>query len=427
MYTKLLHEVSALIGRVSSPAPIYIVVHSDAHVVVIFEVSFKYTLIFKKLHVASIPYKADAHPLYKSKMSAGALMALVARGCQDVYLFDAAHEDTWDVRRRFLRAPYTTVYGKLSTAVETRGERHTMIFTIQPDIADMINDLDLVLESDELDIDIGKLIGSVKVMVGNRRVDSWEGTDIKTLIDTMCAVFKRKISRHGKKMFIPLVLAPFHSHNLLSLVGLRDTPVVIQVEFLAAVAVAAEIHGKMYFLSNGPRKAAMAYEMGIAETQWGGDHPKPMSLPYTKHRLSFDHPISMLIFWGIDKKTIEVVKLHLNGHAIYDGPIEPLERLKEERGLAHVEPLILFFSQEGPNSPYQSTVNFSRLDSVTMVIGTRQMYNHEEYTRVDTVRYYAVSVQPLSVANGLCNKRFDDQRCQNMFPEYYPTCSIDDI
>lgn len=38
----------------------------------------------------------------------GALMALVARGHQDAYLFDADRTDTWDVRRKFLREPYTT-------------------------------------------------------------------------------------------------------------------------------------------------------------------------------------------------------------------------------------------------------------------------------------------------------------------------------
>ena len=39
----------------------------------------------------------------------GLAMALVARGRQDEYLFDGSHAsaDLWDVRRRFLRAPYT--------------------------------------------------------------------------------------------------------------------------------------------------------------------------------------------------------------------------------------------------------------------------------------------------------------------------------
>ena len=102
--------------------------------------------------------------------------------------------------------------------------------------------------------------------------------------------------------------------------------------------------------------------------------------------------------------------------------VEPLERIKEERGLKHVEPVILFFSQEDFNSPYQSTVNFSRFDSVTMIINT-QYNGHED----QIIRYYAVSVNPLWVADGRCGKFFKDERCKNMFPEYGPTTCFEDI
>jgi len=134
-----------------------------------------------------------------------------------------------------------------------------------------------------------------------------------------------------------------------------------------------------------------------------------------KHHLSFDHPVSMLMFWGIDKSTIQKVTLQLNGHAIYDGPIEPLERVKEARGLGHIEPVVLFFSsaEEGTDSAYQSTVNFSRMDSVTMLICTRPGMNAEPVD--ETVRYYAVAMHPLRIADGSCTKIFTGTRCKDMF------------
>ena len=355
-----------------------------------------------------------------------ALLALACKGLQDWYLFDAAHADTWDVRRKFLRDPYTTVYNKLPMTVEKRGT--SFVFTLLHNAADMINDLDLVLKINST-LKIGSIIRGIHVHIGEQRIDSWEGTDIGTLIDTMCAIFNRKVSRHGDKLFLPLALAPFHSHNLLSLVGLKDQPIRITVDFVGDSSSSksdssiadAEIYGKMYFLSESPRKEAMSYDMGIAETQWGGDHPKGKYMSHTKHHLQFDHPISMLFFWGIDKATIQSVCLALNGHVFYDGPIEPLERIKEERGLGHVEPIIMFFSQEGFQSPYQSTVNFSRIDSATMVIGTKNTRNNT------TIRYYAVAMHPLWVADGVCNKYFKDERSKNMFPTYGPTTAIEDI
>lgn len=337
-------------------------------------------------------------------------LALSSCGHQDAYLFDPAQDVTWDVRRMFLREPYTTVYGKLSPKIDRR--QRAVIFTFQQGahcnyIADMVNDLDLVLP---ISIGLGSIAG-IKVIVGNNQIDCWEGTDMTTLIETMCAVFKRKISRHGDKLFVPLALAPLHSHNM---IDFRYRPIVISIEFVDdnvadAAADNAEIYGKMYNLLRYSQIISSTYEMGTAETQWGGDHLKHREMTVTRHHMSFDHTISMLMFWGIDKKTVTNVRLLLNDKAFYDGPIEPLERIKEERGLGHVEPVILFISQAGPDSPYQSAVNFSRINSVSMVIGTEGNADTNA-NDPEIIRYYTVSVHPLVMSKTGCVKRFADRR-----------------
>ena len=77
---------------------------------------------------------------------------------------------------------------------------------------------------------------------------------------------------------------------------------------------------------------------------------------------------------------------------------------------------MLFFSskEDGADSAYHSTVNFSRIDSVTMLIRTRPP---RTTTPVDeVVRYYARAVHPLRIADGRCAKVFAGSRRQDMFP-----------
>ena len=247
-------------------------------------------------------------------------MALTAKGEEDRFLFNAECEETWDARKRFLREPYTMTYDELDVEVDRNDEStDTVTFAFRRQgHANLVNDVDLVLSTDE--DDVGKIIKRVDVRIGSQRIDGWQGTDVGTLIQTMCAVFERKVSRHGSSLFVPLALSPFHSHNLLSLVGIVDQKVVIEVEFAPGVvkrtSESAKLYGRTYFLSSATRLLARSYDMGIAEVQWGDDHPKPKHLSCVKHHLSFDHPASMLVFWGVDCQGGARTPPHRAGRAV---------------------------------------------------------------------------------------------------------------
>jgi len=206
---------------------------------------------------------------------AGLLMALAAKGDEDRFLFNAGNETTWDARKRFLRQPnepYTTAYSELH--VEVVRLANTVRFTLCR-AADLVNDVDLAVRTDE--VDVGNVIKRVEVHIGCERIDGWEGTDVGTLIRSMCAVFKRTISRHGDLLFVPLAVAPFHAHNLLPLVGINvEQKVTVEVEFASELVgrasfpetfASAKLYGRTYFLSSGPRRLARSYDMGIAEVQ----------------------------------------------------------------------------------------------------------------------------------------------------------------
>jgi hypothetical protein len=249
------------------------------------------------------------------------------------------------------------------------------------------------------------ILKSVKVEIGGQRIDAWLSCDtFGTFVEATCAIFGRKVSRHGNKLFVPLALAPFHNHNLLSMVGLAYHAVVITVEFtdaysLSASQMSAEIYGNTYFLEN--RRLAHTYQMGTAQVQYSHSSLSTVEGGGTsQHSVDFHHPVALMYFWGFDKAAVVNVKLVLDGTAFYDGPLEPLERFKEMRGMKDVEASMIFFSRYPLSSTCQSTVNFSKIDHAVLHITTLEGSN------AWSVKVRGIGVQPLRLASGMAGLAF---------------------
>jgi hypothetical protein len=112
-----------------------------------------------------------------------------------------------------------------------------------------------------------------------------------------------------------------------------------------------------------------------------------------------NHPVYMKYFWGFDKSKVTNIRYEINDCIYYDGPIEPLEHIKKQRGYGECEQLMLFFSDDKFNTKPRSTINFSRLDKVVLVIETEQEEETDVYVG-------AFNIQGFRYMNGMIGLSF---------------------
>jgi hypothetical protein len=343
------------------------------------------------------PHAADAR-VYENSCD-GSLFALVNKGRQDEYMFDAQKADVWDVRRKFLSKRHTVSYKKLDVTVLVNAN-NSKKFQLDRK-CDLVNGLDLVL-LDRNGVGVQGILKSIKVEIGCQCIDVWHACDtFGTFVDATCAIHGRKVSRHGELLFVPLALAPFHHHNLLSLIGLEYHGVNILVEFTPAYedALSSTIYGNAYYIDD--RKAALDYQMGTAQVQYSRKSTRTVDGGGTSmHTVDFVHPITMMYFWGFDKASVVNVKLTFNDVPFYDGPLEPLERMQEMRGLKDVIPSMIFFSRTALSSTCQSTINFSRIDRAVLHLTTLKGSSE------CLVEVRGIGVQPIRIMAGMAGLAF---------------------
>ena len=331
----------------------------------------------------------------------GAFFALHCYGAADKYMFGDSNAndndaDVWYVTQKFLKKRHNVAYQKLEYTKGINDSKNSTSFTLTR-ACDCVNSLDLVIhDPDHLGID--GILNSIVVEIGGQQMDRWYDCS-SVLIETACAIFGRKVTRQGNSLIIPIALAPFHDYNLLALCALEHHDVKIWVKFKPGFvdACKTEIYGNVYFFDE--RKMFMGYNMSVAQCHFGSNTLSREGGGTSTHDIGFNHPMTMLFFWGISKTTITNVKLTLDNHVFYDGPIGPLEHKKEQRGLGHVEPIIIFFAQASYNSPYQSTVNFSRLDKPLLYISTTS-------TTASVIQVMGIGVQPLRIMQGMAGLAF---------------------
>jgi hypothetical protein len=125
---------------------------------------------------------------------------------------------------------HTTTYRKIDVERSVCVGSSFLTLTLSR-TCDLVGKLDLVLPPG------APPIKSVAVEIGGERIDA---IDLDaTLVDALCAVHDRRSAVEGRMRFVPLVLAPFHSWNLLPLVALQHQPVQIRLRVLRRPARAA--------------------------------------------------------------------------------------------------------------------------------------------------------------------------------------------
>ena len=362
----------------------------------------------------------------------GVLHALHAKGIQDTYMFgDRTKEQAppggpvfRDMRSELLGHKHATTYCKVPVKKMVSVESNRVVLLIERS-CDMINELDLA-------IPVGlPRIKTVSVEIGGQRIDKMDfpSDGSQTLIEALAALYRRgstSVPYGGSQsllVFFPLLLAPFHSWNLLPLVALQYHDVQIIVEFhpntdpSAAAGAPAfdsiDLYGNVYYFDNDVRRrlASTAIEFGVAQCQWGNDSKPELVIEERadgRNRFAvkayMNHPTVALIFWGFDRSLVTNVRLTLDGAVYYDGPLEALEVAKSRRFHGrHPMPdaCFIFFSHADTPiwSDRQATVNFSRIDSTVLEIETTQQVLKEVHVR-------AVTLQPLRIMSGMAGLAF---------------------
>lgn len=384
--------------------------------------------------------------------SSGILTALSAKGHQDTYmeasskLFDCHQKD-------YMKGTYQTMYKILDTEQKLVKSKLTNNFQLEFNIkrtCDFINMVDIAIHNPD-NLSIHELITSVTVEIGGQRMDRMGVTpDIETQIRTNAAIFNRVVTTVNGTTFIPLTMAPLHEHNLISPSALKYHDVKIIVELNEkfvnspvskggvgksntahsfftggkyssvysevdeleeieqgtqsenrkkdAIMKKIVLYGNVYYLDDPERKILYenSDEFITIQNQYTGSEKLKKGVNTIK--LHYNHPVYMMYFWGFDKTKVKNVKLTLEGHSMYDGPIEPLEHHKNQRGLGHVEPTFIFFSPDKFNVPTGSSVNFSRMDYPRLMIETE-----EEDADIHIV---GLNMQPLRMMSGMAGLAF---------------------
>jgi hypothetical protein len=354
----------------------------------------------------------------------GLMSALQRYGAQDDCMWRSAERDgnqergvCWDSRELFLRDRHVVAYRPLPAS---RGgqDPEEVVFTLER-ASDLVGGVDLVLHDPDR-LGVAGILRSVVVEIGGQQIDAWrcwhadglaaasaDGAAFATLVTTVAGLHGRAVTRSGDALFVPLALAPFHDHNLLPLLALKYHPVKFMVRFAASYVsrgshTRAALHGDQYMLDAVGRLKAVKnpLRIGVAQTQSSEGFRTVEGGGEASQALCLNHPIRTLFFWGFDVATVTRVRLTLDGAPFYDGPVEPLERLKAVRGFGHLEPTALFFAREPADSPFQSTVNFSRVDRAVLHITTAPG------TPARHVFVAAISVQPMKFAGGMAGLSF---------------------
>jgi hypothetical protein len=301
----------------------------------------------------------------------GGLLALAAFGSQDRWMAGLPPE-AFDAREMFLKGRHQVIYRRIATenTLCDRDSPHRVKIRLLRD-CDLVNCIDVSVENPD-GAHVFDLVKRIEVYFGGQRMDS---ISFREEYDVSCAAFGRRVMHSNGKTIFPLPMAPFHAHNLV-MPASQHHDLVVYIEFADVHRVSpvgkVELYGKAYHLDTDDRSRlhGVTHEFTTVQTQ-------AMECARVKRGRNvinvnfFNHPVYLQYFWGFDKSKVTNLTYEINGHPLYDGPLEPLEHHKLERRW-DVDPVVMFFGDDPFDRTPRSSINFSRIDKAELIIDTSQ-------------------------------------------------------
>lgn len=298
------------------------------------------------------------------------LFGLVCKGIQDKELSKIT--TFWDLRELFFNDTYQVIYTKINeqpTCFNNSKDYSYITYKIILNV-DLINNINLIIPNKNNE-SINNIIYSIDSYIGDQKFDSLCSENLEMQINTNCSLFNReKIRNINGLTFIPLIMAPFHDHNLICPIN-TTYPIKITLKINNLWDYSnISLYGNIYYLDKQRYKIGWNYDFSTIQNKYNGKSLLKKGSNIIK--LHFDHPMCLIYFWGFNKSLVTNIKLLLNNHAIYDGPLEQLEYIKYSNGY-DIEPAMIQFSDKLVfNKKINSSVNCSRIEMVDLVIETEQ-------------------------------------------------------
>lgn len=164
-------------------------------------------------------------------------------------------------------------------------------------------------------------MNKISVEIGGQIIDRFCG-DIETMISSVSALWGKKIYRIGKKIFVPLCLAPFHephNFNFIGALAFHRTRIFIE----ALCYFEFELWGNYYVGKNTRNLINNNLEILSYQTQFTGSETCRGGI--NRIRFNFNHPISVLFFWGVDRDKIQQIRIEFNDNLFLECTLDELE------------------------------------------------------------------------------------------------------
>ena len=350
---------------------------------------------------------------YEGSLNDSTNKIMKIKGAQDFYM--AAEKEIhrgWNNKKYWLSKPHKYKYEYIGCFGGTPDKNKKISMTIPPRFH-MISDLDLIIDHDS-NYNIENAIKIIEVEIGGQRIDrlsSMREVDLNCQIINSSSPtnFARKVTTtHNKDgtctTFIPLELAPFHSNELFLLGSLYRHDVKLNIQFGDFPVTDAEIWGKTYYFGEDVWKlfTQLSQEVMTIQSQFTGEENVILGEPNKIH-LCFNHPVTCIYFWGIDKQLIKNIKLLLNGIDYIDTTPKMLDHISKQRGIERTDDSLIIFLNDGDITKPYSWLNFSNIDNATLIL------NLDESTTDElngNVRIVALSHQSLRIMNGMAGLSF---------------------
>jgi hypothetical protein len=346
---------------------------------------------------------------YEDSVYASMKTILALEGAQDHYMIaDKTTHIGWNMKKHWLSKPHRYKYEYIGCFGGTPGRNRKISMTI-PLQYHMISDLELILEHEgDSDYNIDNAIKVIEVEIGGQRIDRLSSM---REVELNCQLISphRKVTttknKHGKfTSIIPLELAPFHGNEAFPLVSLYRHEMKIIIGFGDFPVDHAEIWGKTYIFYADTWKLLtnVAQEFMTIQTQFTGEEEVTLG-KRNIIRLNFNHPITCIYFWGIDKQYIAKIRFQINGMDYIVTSPEILERLAKQKGIERTDDTLIIFLDDGDITKPYSWLNFSCIDNATL---TFDLYGNQDEEIKKNVNIVALNHQPLRIMSGMAGLSF---------------------